>query len=179
MSKRFLQVVLNIPLNQSFTYLDCENAEGKSRVGFRADLKFGNRRMTGFVVSESDSLPADCPVEESKIRPILRILDDEPIFTEEVLETARWISRYYLCSVGEAISAMLPSGKRESDAGGFSFLEETPETKARTLSDEQKNAVEEILEQNLTQINTDGRGFELKNQSENLHKKIDIESDAK
>ena len=168
MPGRFLQVVLNIPLNQSFTYLDCENAEGKSRVGFRADLKFGNRRMTGFVVSESDSLPADCPVEESKIRPILRILDDEPIFTEEVLETARWISRYYLCSVGEAISAMLPSGKRESDAGGFSFLEETPETKARTLSDEQKNAVEEILEQNLTQINTDGRGFELKNQSENL-----------
>lgn len=168
MPGRFLQVVLNIPLNQSFTYLDCENAEGKSRVGFRADLKFGNRRMTGFVVSESDSLPAECPVEESKIRPILRILDDEPIFTEEVLETARWISRYYLCSVGEAISAMLPSGKRESDAGGFSFLEETPETKARTLSDEQKNAVEEILEQNLTQINTDGRGFEQKNQSENL-----------
>ena len=168
MPGRFLQVVLNIPLNQSFTYLDCENAEGNSRVGFRADLKFGNRRMTGFVVSESDSLPADCPVEESKIRPILRILDDEPIFTEEVLETARWISRYYLCSVGEAISAMLPSGKRESDAGGFSFLEETPETKARTLSDEQKNAVEEILEQKLTQINTDGRGFELKNQSENL-----------
>ena len=143
--KKFLQIVLNIPLNQAFTYLDCENPENKSRTGFRADLKFGNRRMTGFVVGESDSLPADCPVEESKIRPILRILDEEPLFNEEIIELSKWVSRYYLCSVGEAISAMLPGGKRESDAGGFSFLEESPETKARTLSDEQKKAVEEIL----------------------------------
>ena len=145
MPKRFLQIVLNLPLNQSFTYLDCENPENKSRTGCRADLKFGNRRMTGFVVAESGTLPADCPVEESKIRPILRILDDERLFNSEIIEMAKWVSRYYLCSLGEAVSAMLPSGKRESDAGGFSFLEETPDTKARTLSDEQRQAVEEIL----------------------------------
>jgi len=145
MPKKFLQIVLNIPLNQPFTYLDCENDGNKSRVGFRADLKFGNRRMTGFVISESETLPPECPVEEAKIRPILRILDEEPLFDEEIIETAKWVSYYYLCSVGEAISAMLPSGKRESDAGGFSFLEESPDTKARTLSDEQKRAVEEIL----------------------------------
>ncbi|MBR4321110.1 primosomal protein N' [Treponema sp.] len=148
MPKSYLQVVLNLPLNQSFTYLDCENPDGKSRVGFRADLKFGNRRMTGFVISESESLPPDCPVEENKIRPILRILDDEALFDDEIIFLARWMSAYYLCSLGEAISAMLPSGKREVDAGGFSFIEETPETKARTLSDEQARAVEEILSSN-------------------------------
>lgn len=148
MPKSYLQVVLNLPLNQSFTYLDCENPDGKSRVGFRADLKFGNRRMTGFVISESESLPPDCPVEESKIRPILRILDDEALFDDEIIFLARWMSAYYLCSLGEAISAMLPSGKREVDAGGFSFIEETPETKARVLSDEQARAVDEILSSN-------------------------------
>ncbi|WP_407425484.1 primosomal protein N' [Treponema sp.] len=148
---RFLQIVLNIPLNQAFTYLDCENPENKSRVGFRADLKFGNRRMTGFVISESETLPSECPVEENKIRPILRILDEKPLVTKELLETAKWLSYYYLCSLGEAVSAMIPSGKRESEAGGFSFLEETPEIKARTLSEEQKNAVQGILssEENL------------------------------
>lgn len=145
MSKKFLQIVLNIPLNQSFTYLDCENLENKARTGMRADLKFGNRRMTGLVISESELLPADCPVEESKIRPVLRFLDEEPVITEELLEVAKWLSRYYLCSLGEAVSVMIPSGKRESDAGGFSFIEESPEKKARTLSDEQKRAVEEIL----------------------------------
>ncbi|MCR4821437.1 MAG: primosomal protein N' [Treponema sp.] len=146
MAKKFLQIVLNIPLNQAFTYLECQDQEEKCRVGFRADLKFGNRRMTGFVVGESDSLPPECPVEEAKIRPILRYLDDQPLFTEELLDLAKWLSRYYLCSLGEAISAMLPSGKRESDAGGFSFLEESPDSKARSLSDEQKKAVEEIFQ---------------------------------
>lgn len=145
MAEKFLHVALNIPLNKTFIYLDRENAGHKSRVGFRADLKFGNRRMTGFVIAESDFLPEDCPVEEDKIRPILRILDDEPIFNDELLSLARWVSEYYLCSLGEAISSMLPSGKREMDAGGFSFLEESPDVKARILSDEQKKAVGEIL----------------------------------
>ena len=141
---KFLQIVLNIPVNQAFTYLDCENEENLSRVGCRADLKFGNRRMTGFVVAESQTLPPECPVEESKIRPILRILDKEALLTPELLEIAGWLSSYYLCSLGEAISAMIPSGKRESDAGGFSFFEVPPQVKAKNLSDEQKKAVEEI-----------------------------------
>jgi len=144
--KRYLQIILNIPLNQSFTYLDLEENESiPNVVGYRADLKFGNRRMTGFIISQSESLPDTCPVEESKIRPILRLLDSEPLFTPELIELSQWISQFYLCSQGEALSAMLPSGKRETDAGGFSFVDEIPETKARVLSDEQKTAVEGIL----------------------------------
>ncbi|MBQ0051537.1 MAG: primosomal protein N' [Treponema sp.] len=148
MPKKFLQIVLNIPLNQSFTYLDCENPENKSRLGCRADLKFGNRRMTGLVIAESETLPPDCPVEEDKIRPVMRFLDEECVLTAELTELAKWISKYYLCSIGEIACSMVPGGKRESDAGGFSFLEDTPETKARELSEEQKVAVEGILSQN-------------------------------
>ncbi len=145
MAKRFLQIALNIPLNQTFTYLDIESEETSSRVGLRADVKFGNRRMTGFIVGESNELPQDCPVDESKIRPILRLLDEKAIFTDELLDLALFVSKYYLCSLGEAISSMLPGGKREVDAGGFSFAQDTPETTARKLSDEQRTAVESIL----------------------------------
>lgn len=145
MSEKFLQIVLNIPLNQSFTYRDCENPENLNRTGCRAELKFGNRRMTGIVISESDSIPEDCPVEEEKIRPVLRFLDTEPILTPELLDLVKWVSKYYLCSIGEAAS-MISFGKRETDAGGFSFIEETPDTTPRTLSEEQKAAVKGILE---------------------------------
>ena len=144
--KRYLQIVLNVPLNQSFTYLDTTDADdSESHIGYRADIKFGNRRTTGFIISESFEFPADCVVEESKIRPILRLLDKEPIFTPELIDLARWISQFYLCSIGEALSSMLPGGKRESDAGSFSFTEEAPDTTARTLSEEQRLAVENIL----------------------------------
>ena len=146
--KRYLQIVLNVPLalNRAFTYRDCDDAEeSESRVGHRADIKFGNRRTTGFIVAESDTLPADCGVDETKIRPILRLLDDEPLFTDELIDLARWVSRFYICSVGEALSAMLPGGRRESDAGSFPLAEDAPDTTARTLSDEQTTAVQGIL----------------------------------
>lgn len=145
--KRYLHIVLNVPVNRAFTYLDCaDGTETESRVGYRADIKFGNRRTTGFIVGESDTLPADCGVDETKIRPILRLLDCEPLFTSELIDLARWVARFYLCSTGEALAAMLPGGKRETDAGSFSFAEEAPDTTARTLSDEQTAAVRGILD---------------------------------
>lgn len=145
--KRFLQIILNIPLNQSFTYLDIEADQSiENLTGFRADVKFGNRRMTGYIIGQSDELPENCPVEENKIRPILRLLDKERLFTDEQIDISLWISRFYLCSQGEALSSMLPGGRRETDAGGFSFVDEIPDTKAKILSDEQKSAVEKITE---------------------------------
>ena len=144
--KRYLQIVLNVPVNQAFTYLDIDdNDSGESRLGYRAEIKFGNRRTTGFIIAESNEFPADCGVEEEKIRPILRLLDKEAIFTPELVSLARWVSSFYLCSIGEALSAMLPGGKRETDAGSFSFTEEAPDTTPRSLSEEQSAAVEGIL----------------------------------
>ena len=40
---------------------------------------------------------------------------------------------------------MLPSAKRETDAGGFSFVDEISSEKAAVLSEEQEKAVKEIL----------------------------------
>lgn len=144
---KYLQIVVNVPINQSFTYLNIDQIDCliKSRIGFRADLKFGNRRLTGVVIGESDTLPPDCPVEETKIRPITRYFEDQPLLTKELIETGRWISQYYICSIGEAICSMLPGGKRETDAGGFSFADDISSQKPAKLSDEQTAAVEGIL----------------------------------
>jgi primosomal protein N' (replication factor Y) len=142
---RYLQIALNVPLNQTFTYLNQEQYSQKKLTGSRVEIKFGARKTKGCVISESDSLPADCPVEEEKIRPILKVMDEEPLLDEGLLKLAHWISDYYLCTIGEAVSAMLPSAKRESDAGGFSFVDEISPFIAKNLSEEQKNAVDEIL----------------------------------
>lgn len=147
---RFLQVALNVPLNQTFTYLNIEPTE-KPRTGCRVEIKFGARRTKGCVIAESDALPDECPVEEDKIRPITKVIDESPLINSELLDLAWWVSRYYLCPIGEAVSAMLPSAKRESETGGFSFQDEIPEEKPKELSGEQKAAVQEIL-------NRDSRG---------------------
>lgn len=145
----YLQIVLNIPLNQTFTYSyipqENEKAELKPEIGKRAEIRFGNRKAVGFIVAVSETIPENCPVGAEKIRPVTKIIDTEPLFTEEIFELAQWISKYYLCSIGEAVFSIIPSrGKRESSAAGFSFDSELSEKSSNTLSDEQEEAVKAI-----------------------------------
>ena len=145
----YLQIIINRPVNQPFTYsytpAENEKPELRPEVGKRAEIMFGNQKLTGFIMEISDELPPDCPVEAGKIRPVKRILDREALFGPELFEMAKWLSHYYLCTLGEAVFSMIPSGRRESSAGGFSFENELTNAKKNILSDEQKAAVEEIL----------------------------------
>ena len=142
---KYLQIVLNVPLNQSFTYENSGEFRSVSVVGRRAAVMFGNRKATGFIVSEFDELPGDLGFDPAKIRPVRSIIDGGALFDGELLELARWVSRYYLCSLGEALSAMLPGGKRESETGGVGFSDDPQSFLRHELSGEQRRAVEEIL----------------------------------
>ena len=166
---KYAEIALNVPLNQTFTYLTL--AEGtdrvslkgenlqpelltktrkstvknfESQIGKRAEVKFGNRRLTGIIVKLFDELPKDLPYDASKIRPIIRVLDEEPLLTSELINLGIWMSNYYLTPIGEILNSMIPSGKRETSSQDLSFTDEFPEQKIVTLSDEQKKAIESI-----------------------------------
>ncbi|MDR1748025.1 MAG: primosomal protein N' [Spirochaetaceae bacterium] len=150
---RWMEVVLNVPVYQSFTYA-APAAEGKQAKpgyeplpGKRAEVFFGSRRMTAYIIRVMDTLPPDCPVPESQIKPAIRILDEEPLFTDELIRLSDWIASYYLCSRGEALAAMLPSGRRETETGGFFFSDDTIKAEPPELSEEQLAAVTGILGQ--------------------------------
>ena len=146
---QYLEIILNLPVNQGFTYSyippENEKPELIPAIGKRAEIMFGNKKTQGFIINISDKIPENCPVEEGKIKPVKRIIDKEALFGKELIEMATWISRYYLCTLGEAVFSMIPSGRRESSAGGFSFEEEVGEKKKNELSEEQAKAVNEIL----------------------------------
>ena len=124
---QYLEIILNLPVNQGFTYSyippEKEKAELRPAIGKRAEIMFGNRKTQGFIINVSDKIPANCPVEEGKIRPVKRIIDKEALFGPELIEMAQWVSRYYLCTLGEAVFSMIPSGRRETSASGFGFEE--------------------------------------------------------
>ncbi len=149
---QYLEIILNLPVNQGFTYSyippENEKAELIPAIGKRAEIMFGNKKTQGFIINISDKLPENCPVGPEKIKPIKRVIDKEPLFGKELIEMANWIARYYLCTLGEAVFSMIPSGRRDSSAGGFGFEEEVGEKKKNVLSDEQKKAVNEILGSN-------------------------------
>jgi primosomal protein N'' len=145
----YLDVILNVPVQQSFTYSYTpgtgDKKENLPETGKRAEVRFGNRNMTGFITGVHDTLPPECPVDASKIRPVKRIVDAEPMLTDELLTLSRWMAEYYLCTPGESVSAMIPSGRRETSAAGFSFNSDIPFAESHGLSQEQQNAVNGIL----------------------------------
>lgn len=147
----YLEIILNLPINQGFTYSYIppkdEKPELAPAIGKRAEIMFGNKKTEGFIIGISSELPKNLGFDPAKIRPIKRIIDKEALFGDELVEIANWISRYYLCTLGEAVFSMIPSGRRESSAGGFGFEEEVSESKKNVLSDEQEKCVNDILNQ--------------------------------
>lgn len=134
----YLDVVFNIPFNSSFTY-SMEGSTGCLK-GMRVTAWLGKRKLTGYVISSS----ANKPDTDFEIKSIEKVIDPVPLFGDEEISLARWISEVYYCSLGEALSSMIPGGKRESSIP--SFDPEDPISEKRIiLSSEQEKAVEAIV----------------------------------
>lgn len=145
---KWLRLCFNLPIFQTFTYKNIEQ-NSNSLIGQRASVKFGSRNLIGFIIGESDELDLNINLEEEKIKTINRIVDKEPIFGKQQIELASWISKFYICSFGETLSAMLPSGKCENNFSTLYLEDNTVADKSLNknieLSDEQKNAIEQIV----------------------------------
>ncbi len=120
-------VVFALPLQQAFTYRVPDALAGLIRVGSRVLVPLGPRRLTGFVVA----LPATC--EHKRLRSVEELLDIEPVVSGEILALAEWISDYYLCSLGEALRAAVPSVFFQTSKQVVSLRTERPEHYATLL----------------------------------------------
>jgi primosomal protein N' (replication factor Y) len=75
-------------------------------------------------------------------------VDSEPLFDNNDVEIARWMAGYYLCSTGQALAAMIPSGRKMITAGISDNAEETEP--ALSISAEQAAAISAITSENCT-----------------------------
>ena len=116
---KFLEIVFDLPLDQSFTYL-CDE-KGEAVPGKRVMADFGKRTMPGYILAAGENAPGFLSAE--KIKTVRRVIDKEPIFDNNDIELAKWVAGYYLCGLGEALSAMIPSGRR---AAANTALHDTP-----------------------------------------------------
>jgi primosomal protein N' (replication factor Y) (superfamily II helicase) len=134
---RFVELAFNLPVRKLFTYLV---PEGESAdVGCRVSAQFGSRVLTGLVVAERPEAPEGV----AEIREVKRVIDARPLFDEKVLALARWISGMYMCSLGEALSSMIPGGRRETGTDEFP-LDEEP--RGYDLAEQQLAAIRTIAE---------------------------------
>lgn len=133
----YATVLLDRPLKQGFLYAIADDQTVE--VGMRVRVPFSHTELTGYVVEVQEQ--ADPTL---KILPIKRVIDKEPVFGQNEIDLAQWMSRFYLCSAGEAISLMIPGGKRDSGMPPLDVEEDPLTDRVETLTTEQKAAVERI-----------------------------------
>ena len=97
---KYYQIALPINVAQIYVYKNVEKIES----GCRVLVSFNNSFLTGIVWKKIQEID-----EKIKYKDILEIVDSKPKISSELLELALWISKYYHCSLGQSLSAMLPS----------------------------------------------------------------------
>lgn len=101
----FIDVILPIPLKQTFTYSVNKDEAAFLKQGMRVAIPFGKSKVyTGIVYQVHDQPPVGYETKS-----IDHILDEEPILTVIQLKHWEWMAGYYMCSLGEVIKAALPS----------------------------------------------------------------------
>ena len=101
----YAEVVFPLPFRNSFTYSIPEKLKEQVQLGVRVVCPFGKRVLTGFVINVTETTDV-----KSKIKPVRDVLDTTPIFSKQSLKFYRWISEYYLSSLGEALKNSVPYG---------------------------------------------------------------------
>src|SRR5215203_1607518 len=105
----FADIVLDRPLDTAFTYSVGPELHAHIAVGKRVRIPFGrgDRTVIGYCVNVHDVPPARA------VKPILAVLDDESLLTDQLLRLTRWMADYYLCGWGQVLNAVLPAGARQ------------------------------------------------------------------
>ena len=145
--------------DKPYGYLVPEALADTVKPGCRVIVPFGrgNAGRQGMVLSLAES------ETEAPYKYIERVLDFEPVLTEEMLGLCRWMHDRYFCTYFDAVKTLLPSGMsftvREIFSLGdepfpkeFSFLEDffkTNETAARAVLLE---SFEELSDKKLAQL---------------------------
>ncbi len=107
---RLIDVILPLAIRDSYTYNVPESLM-YPQPGMRVLVPLGRKQLTGIVLS-SRTTPVPATIQ---IRDIIAVLDDRPIVSPLQLRLWQWMSRYYLCSLGEVLAAALPAGIIDDD----------------------------------------------------------------
>ena len=107
----YIDVILPVPLDGTFTYSVPQPLERQVKVGVRVLVPFGrSKTYAGIIASTHGTVPS-----VPQIKSVLQFLDASPVLTDTQMRLWQWISDYYMSPIGEVMKAALPSGLKTED----------------------------------------------------------------
>ncbi|MCH5310764.1 MAG: primosomal protein N' [Prevotella sp.] len=108
---RYVDVILPVPLEGTFTYSVPKVFEERVKFGVRVLVPFGKgKRHIGIVARIHDEQPDGYAVKD-----VEDVLDENAIILERQYRLWQWIAQYYMSPIGEVYKAALPTGLKAED----------------------------------------------------------------
>lgn len=136
------------PFDTCFDYVVPDELREKIQAGSLVEVPLGRRKTSGIVFELSNT----CLIDVKKLKPILSVKLELPVFDETRLQFLKWLSQYYFYPIGEVCESALPAAIREGTKRTLK-LSAAPEKKSgglapttgHDLNADQKEALEKIL----------------------------------
>ncbi len=111
-TRTFATVILPLAAPKPFTYYVPEEFLGRVQFGVRVEVQFGRTTAAGtagklysaLVIEVHDGFP-----EGYEPKPVLDVLDEQPLIHPTQVALWKWMAAYYCCTLGEVMHAALPS----------------------------------------------------------------------
>ena len=132
------EVAIPVPLHNTFDYL-CKDKVG---IGSRVKVPFGNKKVTGIVLSHKDKSSF------TKLREVEEVIDHEVLLSKEILTFLSWSANYYHHPIGEVLSNAIPKNLRNGKPAVIKKPGEVHDKVSSSgfeLTNEQNFAISEVL----------------------------------
>ncbi|MFT5879991.1 MAG: primosomal protein N' (replication factor Y) [Moritella sp.] len=144
-------VAVPIHLRRTFDYFYSDNEDISP--GMRICVPFMNKQLVGVAVAVKHS--SDFPL--AKLKPIIKVLDENAILTEEMLSFFTWSADYYHYPIGEVIAQALPVLLRKQESAQLSSYTFWQLTEAgHDLTAPEHNRLTPAQQQTITLLATTG-----------------------
>ncbi|MDB5230358.1 MAG: helicase PriA essential for oriC/DnaA-independent replication, partial [Chitinophagaceae bacterium] len=146
----YAEVIIPLALPKNYTWSVPPEMQPAAQPGIRVEVVLGrNKKYAGIIKSLSTQKP---PAFDPK--PVLNILDKEPVVSVTQLSLWQWIAEYYMCSEGEVMNAAVPANLKlssetilswnENRGDDFSDLDDSEYLVAEALQIKQELKIDEI-----------------------------------
>ncbi len=99
-----LHIAVATPLRKRFDYLPATGMLEHACVGMRVLIPWQNKKIVGVILAIDSH--SDFPLE--KLKQAIKLLDDTPVLTPELISLAKWACDYYQHPIGDVVFQMLP-----------------------------------------------------------------------
>ncbi|KKM16902.1 hypothetical protein LCGC14_1681140 [marine sediment metagenome] len=100
---KYIRVMLNLPLRQSFVYKVPPEFSSQLKIGTKILVPFGRQVLSGFAIEEARGKQ-----NRKDLKEIIKIFNDFPPLSDSLIKLGKWISDYYHCSLGQALHSIFP-----------------------------------------------------------------------